>query len=173
MSTGSPGIKSITSRLENIESNLSNITEHNVLEPSFVSQIHQKEKEVKKKDLNRKYQDIKDKYIDEVNKWVKEPMNEITKVVEVTVHYVEKIAPIVGQIFGVIVKGESKLNLALELIDLVINVVDIFMDSDLLKNIINHFVVIFDERQTLSRSQSTSLEPKRKRKSFFRSIKLV
>jgi hypothetical protein len=104
----------------------------------------------------------------EVNKWVSNPFRELTKVIEITVHYVETYAPIVGQIFGVILKGYSKLSFAMELIGLVISAVDTFLDSDLLKNMINHFVLIFNERKTLSSSsQSSNSEPNKKRKKGF------
>lgn len=170
MTTVSQGIKSISTRLDNIEATLSVAPS---FEPSFVAQIHQKESEVKKRSLNQKYQDVKDKYVDEIKKWIQDPLKEITKVIEVTVHYVETYSPIVGQIFGVVLKGDSKLSFALELIGMVVDIVNSFLDSDLLKNMINHFCLIMNERKSLTAStQSTESVPtKKKKKGFIQTIR--
>lgn len=161
-----PGIKSINTRLEQLEQNVPITTS---FEPSFVMQVHKKEEERKKYSLNRKYVEIKDKYVETINKWVKEPLNELTKVIELTVHFVEEYSPIVGQIFGVVLKGDSKLNFALELIALVANAVTEIINSEFLKNTINHFCLIMSERKTLTAPQPG--EKPKKKKGFFKSIR--
>lgn len=162
------GIKSIASRLEQLEATLP--TAVSSFEPSFVAQVHRREVESKTRYLNKRYNEIKDKYVEEVNKWVQNPLSELTKVIELTVHYVETYAPIVSQIFSVAVNGDAKLSFALELIGLVVRGISEIVNSDFVKQSINHFVLIMNERKSLTAPVQVQ---KKKKKSFFKTIKSI
>jgi hypothetical protein len=155
-----------------IESKLGNNIKDEIFEPSFISELHRKEEDVKKSASIQKYNDIKNEYLETVKKWITDPLSQLTKLVELTVFFVESASPIVAQIFGTIIKGNAKLNFALELIGLVINVVNEFINSDFLKNTINHFVTLFNERKHLTNKSDVNEPVKKKsKKSFFKTIK--
>ena len=163
------GIKSITSRLEQLEANIGSSS---TFEPSFISELHRKEDDVKKKTSVQKYNQLKDEYLETVKKWISDPVSQLTKLIELTVYFVEQSTPVVSQIFSTVVKGDAKLNFALELIGLVLNVVNEFINSDFLKNTINHFVTLMNEKKHLTSKNSLVNEPvKKKKKSLFKTIR--
>lgn len=162
------GIKTVSTRLDQLEANLST---QSGLKPSFVLNIQKNEQQQQLKTTSQRYQDIVSRFIDDVNKYVTNPLSEVSKVVELAVHFVEDYSPLVSQLFGVVVKGNAKLEFAIELISKVIDCVDTFVNSEFLKNIIEHFVTIFNERKLLTAPNSQQQISKKKKKGFFKTIK--
>ena len=171
MNSSSPGfgLKNLDARLSAIERNV-NIKDE-AFEPSFISELQRKEDDIKKKTSVQKYNQLKDEYLETVKKWISDPVSQLTKLIELTVYFVEQSTPIVSQIFNAVVKGDAKLNFALELIGLVLNVVNEFINSDFLKNTINHFVTLMNEKKLTSKSSVVNEPVKKKKKSLFKTIR--
>jgi hypothetical protein len=157
------GIKSLAQRLEAIENTIPEV-KNNSFEPSFIAHINQKQAQSDNIKKQNKYLQIKNNYIEQVNRWVTEPLKNLTKVIEITVHFVEEHAGDVSRLFGVVVKGDAKLQFAFELISLIIDFTKSLLDSEFVKNAIDHFCIIMNERKTLKdKSIENNPSPKRRK----------
>lgn len=152
-------MNTINERLDRLEK----LTNSTPIEPAFIADIHNKEEDIKKQRKIKTYNEIKDSYIDDIKKFFNNPIKELSNVIEHTVYFVEKYAPIISSLFSVVVKGEAKLSFALELIGLVVDLTSYVLDTDFVKNMINHFVDIMNER----RITSTTIEKTKKKQGCF------
>lgn len=166
------GIKSLNERINNLESSISNYNETKSFEPSFIAYAQKKDSEEKRRYRMEKYDEIIDCYQKEVKTYIEDPIKQFTKLVEITVHFVEKYIPKICQIFMFHITSDTKLNFALELIKIVVDIVNEIIDSDFIKNSINHFVMIMNERKIEFKSQNQKQKKKRKKK-FFETIKSI
>jgi len=157
------GFKTLSKKVEKIENEI-NI---NNFEPSFIKHIHDKNEHDVKDLVKKKYEKIKSEYKKELYKWVTDPLKNLTKVIEYTVHFVEQFTPFVSQIFNTTIKGNGKLEFAIELITMVIDISNTFIDIDFLKNSVNHFVIIMNERKTLT-NENKNNDKKKNKFSLFR-----
>ena len=158
------GLKSLNERLSALEGG------SKVFEPSFVSYAHKKNEEEQEKQRTGKYNEIIEVYQNEVKKYIDEPLKQFTRLAELTVHFVEKYIPIICELFKFTISSDVKLNFAIELIKIVVDLVAAMLDSDFVKNTINHFVMIMNERK---KEYVDNKPVKRKKKSFFKSIRSV
>jgi len=157
--------KTLNSRVIDIEKKINTV---HPFEPSFISHIHEKEEKKNNEVVQRRYSEIKNQYKTDIKKWVDDPIKQFTKVVEFTVHFVENYSPVISDLFGVALKGNGKLEFAIELIQLVISSIQSFIDNDFIKNSIDHFVIIMNERKSLTNNDNKSNDKKKNKFSLFR-----
>src|SRR5690606_21057949 len=122
-------MNTLNERLERLEK----LNNSKPIEPSFIIDIHDKEENIKQRHKMLTYNEIKNKYINDINNFFSNQLKELTNIIEHTVYFVEIYTSVISSLFNVIVKGDSKLSVALVLIGLVIDLCKFVFESDFIQ----------------------------------------